>query len=388
MSLILYTYYAVLTIALLRLSLWILLSLSYNLRRKPSTAHFDEKMSIVVPAFNEERTIAKTIRSLLMIDYPDFEVIIVDDGSRDGTLAECRRFEASGVKVIHQDNGGKPRALNRGIDATEGTVIVTVDADTTLHRDALRRIADRFATDSRIGAVAGNVKVNPERGLLNALQAAEYTTRINLVRKAESVLGCVTVVPGPIAAFRKQAIERAGRFSADTFAEDFDMTMEVLRSGYRVEYEDRALAYTEAPVTLEDLMKQRRRWYRGMIQVLAKHRDMYMKRRFGIAGTVGVPSIWFDVTAPFLNVALILLALFTSLFAVEPSISLLGLGVYFTMATAVSGLAITLDPVPKAREFATVPLLFFHNLFMDGVRMMSLVEEMVGIFMSWEKPQR
>jgi cellulose synthase/poly-beta-1,6-N-acetylglucosamine synthase-like glycosyltransferase len=388
MSLILDTYYAVLTIAVGRLALWILLSLSYNLRRKASAARFGVKMSIVVPAFNEERTIAKTIRSLLLIDYPDFEVIVVDDGSKDGTLLECRRFEASGVKVIHQENGGKPRALNRGIDSSEGTIIVTVDADTTLHRDALRQIANRFTTDPRIGAIAGNVKVSPGPGLLNALQAAEYTTRINLVRKAESVLGCVTVVPGPIAAFRREAIQRAGPFSADTFAEDFDMTMEVLRSGYRVEYEDRALAYTEAPRTLEDLMKQRRRWYRGMIQVLSKHRDMYLRRRFGVPGIFGVPSIWFDVTAPFLNAALILLALFATVFAFEPSTSLIGLAVYFAMETGVSGFAITLDPVPKAREYATVPLLFFHNLFMDGVRMMSFVEEMVGIFMSWEKPRR
>jgi cellulose synthase/poly-beta-1,6-N-acetylglucosamine synthase-like glycosyltransferase len=388
MSLILYTYYAVVTIAVCRLALWILLSLTYNLRRKASAARFNVKMSIVVPAFNEERTIAKTIRSLLMIDYPDFEVIVVDDGSRDGTLIECRRFEASGVKVIHQDNRGKARALNRGIDSSEGTVIVTVDADTTLHRDALRRISNRFATDPRIGAVAGNVKVSPGPGLLNALQAAEYTTRINLVRKAESVLGCVTVVPGPIAAFRKEAIHRAGGFSADTFAEDFDMTMGVLRNGYRVEYEDRALAHTDAPGTVEDLMKQRRRWYRGMIQVLAKHRDMYLRRRFGVPGTFGVPSMWFDAMAPFLNVALILLALFMSVFAHEPSISLIGLAGYFVMETAVAGFAMALDPVPNAREYATVPLLFFHNLFMDGVRMMALVEEIIGIFMAWETPRR
>lgn len=388
MSLILYSFYAVLTIAVGRLALWLLLSVSYNRRRKVAPIRTDAKVSIVVPAYNEEKTIARTIRSLMDIDYADYEIIVVDDGSTDGTLPECQKFEASGVKIIHQDNRGKANALNNGIRSSAGAIIVTVDADTTLHRDSLRRIADRFATNPRIGAVAGNVKVSPSSGLLNALQAAEYTTRINLVRKAESVLGCVTVVPGPIAAFRREAVERAAYFSADTFAEDFDMTMSVLRRGYRVEYEDRALAYTEAPRNLEDLMKQRRRWYRGMVQVLAKHREMYMRRRFGVIGVFGVPSMWFDVTAPFLNATLILLALFTGVFARDSSVSLLGLLAYFAMEASVAVFAISLDPVRKAREYAAVALLIFYNVFMDGVRMMALVEELVGTFMSWEKPGR
>lgn len=388
MSLILPFFYAVLVLAVGRLALWMTLSLSYNVRRKGIDRPSDAMVSIIVPAYNEQTTIAKTIQSLLDLDYGNHEIIVVDDGSTDNTLSESRKFEGRGVKIVHQENRGKAGALNAGIRCSTGTIIVTVDADTTLDRTALRRILDRFARNPRIGAVAGNVKVSPRSGMLNLLQAAEYTTRINLVRKAESVLGCVTVVPGPIAAFRREALEQAAWFSADTFAEDFDMTMTVLRNGYRVEYEDRAIAHTDAPQGLGDLMKQRRRWYRGMIQVLSKHRNMYLRPRFGKAGIFGVPSMWFDVTAPFLNFALILLTLITALFATGSSVPIVGLPAYFALEAIVGLSAITLDPMPKAREYAAVGPAIFYNLFMDGVRMMALAEEMVGILMSWEKPRR
>jgi cellulose synthase/poly-beta-1,6-N-acetylglucosamine synthase-like glycosyltransferase len=381
-------FYAILAIAVLRLSAWIILSLSYNLRRSSPAPGFNPKISIIVPAYNEEKLITNTIQSLRNLNYPDYEIIIVDDGSTDRTLQEANSFAASGVKVLHQENSGKAKALNNGILASKGELVVTVDADTNLQREALRRIADRFAKHPRTGAVAGNVKVSPLPKLLNILQASEYTTRINLTRKAESMLGCVTVVPGPIAAFRREALNAAGLFSPDTFAEDFDMTMQVLKMGYRIEYEDRAIAYTDAPAGMEDLIKQRRRWYRGMVQVLGKHRDMYMRRRYGVAGVFGVPNLWFDVTSPVLNTALILLALLAGILAPTSLISLLGLAVYFSVESATSIFAIGLDPMPRAREFAAVPLLFFYNVYLDGVRMMALVEEITGVAMSWEKPRR
>ena len=387
MSMILYFFYAVLVISFFRLSIRLFLSLSYNLKSRVEETKFFPKISIIVPAYNEEVTIKRCIQSLLDLNYPDHEIIVVDDGSTDKTLKEARKFEVSGVKVIHQKNQGKPNALNNGILSSNGEIVVTVDADTKLHKESLKRIANRFAANRSLGAVAGNVKVDPASGLLNILQATEYTTGINLVRKAQSMLGCVMVVPGPIAALKKEAIKNVGFFSDDTFAEDFDITMKILKAGYKVEYEDKAIAYTDAPKNLEDLMKQRRRWYRGMIQVLDKHRDMYLRRKYGYAGMFGVPNLWFDITSSILNIALILLALLTGALG-ESFVSLLGLALYFCVESVLGILAISLDPTPKLREFLAVPLLLFYNVFLDGVRMMTLAEEMVDIIMEWEKPKR
>lgn len=388
MSLIQYFFYAVLAIAVIRLSTWLLLSLYYNLRHRVGTISVYPKISVVVPAFNEEITITSCIRSLLDLDYPCYEIILVDDGSTDKTYEHAKKFESSKVRVIHQENQGKANALNNGIHLSEGEIVVAVDADTKLHRDALKKIAERFASNSQLGAVAGNVKVNPAPGLLNRLQAAEYTTGINLKRKAQSTLGCVLVVPGPIAAIKKEAVEHAGLFSEDTFAEDFDITMKILKKGYPVEYEDGAIAYTDAPKNLEDLMKQRRRWYRGMMQVLDKHRELYLKPEYGVLGLFGMPNLWFDLTAPILNTALVLLALFTGFLVGGSYITILGLAVYFGVESAVGILAISLDPTPKIREVIAVPILLFYNVFLDGVRMMSFAEEMVNIVMKWEKPRR
>lgn len=388
MSVVHYFFFAVLAIAVVRLLTRLFLSLGYNLKGEVEASGFYPKISIVVPAYNEEVTIKSCIQSVLDLDYPDYEVIVVDDGSTDKTLEEAKKFEISGVRVIHQENKGKANALNKGILLSKGEIVVTVDADTQLHRDSLKKIADRFAANQHLGAVAGNVKVNPAPGLLNAVQATEYTTGINLIRKAQSMLGCVTVVPGPIAALKKEAVEQSGLFSDDTFAEDFDITMKVLKKGYQVEYEDAAIAYTDAPKNLEDLMKQRRRWYRGMIQVLDKHRDMYLRRRYGSSGIFGVPNLWFDIMSPILNTALILLALFTGFLIAGSSMSLIGLVLYLGVESAVGMFAVSLDPVPRLREFFAIPLLLFYNVFLDGVRMMALAEEVVGIIMRWEKPRR
>jgi len=387
MDLIIYFFYAVLIISSGRLATWILLSLSYNLRRKEVRENFNPKISVVVPAYNEELVIERCIKSLLNLEYSDYEIIIVDDGSSDNTLKRARGLMDSGVKVIHQNNQGKPTALNTGIRSSSGEIIVTVDADTELHKDSLRMIANRFA-NKEIGAVAGNVKVVTDRGILNVLQSTEYTTGINLVRKSQSILGCVMVVPGPIAALNRDALMQVGGFSDDTFAEDFDITMEILKAGYKAEYEDKAIAYTVAPKNLEDLIKQRRRWYRGMIQVLEKHREMYLRPRYGYTGILGVPNLWFDTTSSILNMFLILLSLFTALFLGEYSISIFGLALYFSLELAVGILALSLDPAPKISEFFALPLLLLYNVFLDGIRLMALTEELVDIIMDWEKPRR
>jgi len=380
--------YVVLTIFTFKLVVHVVLSIGYRFKKTENESTGGWTISIVVPAYDEEITIAKCIESLLNLDYPEYDVIVVDDGSTDRTFEIAKRFETSKVRVIHQENQGKANALNNGILLSKGDIVVTVDADTEMRRDSLMMIARRFAFDHRLGAVAGNIKVNPAPGLMNALQATEYTVGINMIRKSQSMLGCVMIVPGPIAAIKREAVQQVGLFSDDSFAEDFDVTMKLLKVGYRVEYEENAIAYTDAPKNLEDFMKQRRRWYRGMIQVLAKHRGMFMNPKYGFVGFVSIPNLWFETVSPIINLALILLAFLSGFYMGGSSITLVGLITYLGLDTAVGIFALSLDPVKRLRDFLAVSLLSFYNIFLDGVRLMSFTEETSSIEMVWEKPRR
>ena len=251
-------------------------------------------VTVVVPAYNEEQAIGKTVDALLSLTYAPTEIIVVDDGSTDRTLEVARRYaDGDRVKVVAKANGGKWDALNAGIKAAAGEFIVCIDADTLLDRQAVHRLVQHFA-DSQVGAVAGNVKVGNRRGVLTKLQALEYVVGINLHRRSEACLEKVTVVPGPIGAFRASVLADIGLFAGDTFAEDADVTVRILKAGYKTVFEPRAFAYTEAPKALASLAKQRYRWYRGSLQVLSKHRDMAFNRRYGRAGTVVMPWTLFN----------------------------------------------------------------------------------------------
>jgi cellulose synthase/poly-beta-1,6-N-acetylglucosamine synthase-like glycosyltransferase len=388
MNEILYLFLAVLAIANFKLFAQLVLSITYNLKRKKFKLTSSPRISVIVPAYNEEKTIKSCIQSLLSLSYDNFEVIVVDDGSLDQTYKLASEIKSEKLLIIHQENTGKSKALNNAIKQSTGEIILTVDADTTLDMDALRKIADRFLSNPSIGAVAGNVKVHPESRLINNLQSAEYATGINLVRKGQSVLGCVMVVPGPVAAIKKEAIVKAGYFSEETFAEDFDITLNILKLGYRIEYEEASIAYTDAPKNTEDIIKQRRRWYRGMFQVLDKHKGMYLNRKYGVVGILGVPNLWLEAVSPFLNIFLLLTILLTWVLTSETTLSLVGVGVTFAVFIATNLIVLSLEPKREIRNYLIIPLLLFYNIFLDGIRMMSLTEEMVSTVMVWEKPKR
>lgn len=388
MNTILYLFIAILIIANTKLFAQLILSTAYSLKRKRQCDSAKLKISIIVPAYNEEKTITSTIQSLQEIDYPNYEIIIVDDGSTDQTYQKAIQTQNSRIKIIHQQNKGKPNALNTGIAQSSGDVILTVDADTTLHKDALTKIASHFAHNPKVGAIAGNVKIKREHTILNTLQSAEYATGINLVRKAQSFLGCVLVVPGPIAAIRKEAIQQAGGFSEETFAEDFDITLATLKAGYRIEYEEASLAYTDSPKNISDLIKQRRRWYRGMIQVLDKYKNMYLNPKYGLAGTIGIPNLWLEAISPFINLSLLLIILLTWAYTGEAYLTVIGILVTFTVFIATNAAVLSLEPKPEKRNYLIIPLLLFYNTFLDGIRIMSLIEETINTVMEWEKPKR
>ncbi|OLB81171.1 MAG: bi-functional transferase/deacetylase [Actinobacteria bacterium 13_2_20CM_2_71_6] len=241
-------------------------------------------VSVIVPAYNESANIAATVRSLLASDYPRLEVVVVDDGSTDGTADIVARLDLPGVHVIRQENAGKPAALNTGIAQARGDLLVLVDGDTVFERDAIGELVQPL-TDPAVGAVSGNAKVANRRGLLGRWQHLEYVIGFNLDRRMFDVARCMPTVPGAIGAFRRAAVRDVGGVSGQTLAEDTDITMAVIRAGWRVAYNPHAIAWTEAPASVRQLWRQRYRWCYGTMQAMWKHRRALAGR--GAAGRLG-----------------------------------------------------------------------------------------------------
>jgi cellulose synthase/poly-beta-1,6-N-acetylglucosamine synthase-like glycosyltransferase/spore germination protein YaaH/peptidoglycan/xylan/chitin deacetylase (PgdA/CDA1 family) len=262
---------------------------------KPAeVASYRPKVAVLIPAYNEEKVIERTIRAALNSNYPNLRVIVIDDGSKDRTLEVARKAfagEAAAGKVLILDkpNSGKAEALNFGIEHIgDAELFVGIDADTIIAQDAISRLVPHFI-NPKVGAIAGNAKVGNRVNLWTRWQALEYITSQNFERRALDVLGAVSVVPGAIGAWRVSAVREAGGFHIDTVAEDADLTMALLRRGYRVEYEDMALAYTEAPTNANALMRQRFRWSFGILQAVYKHRGVFARK--GVLGWVALPNI-------------------------------------------------------------------------------------------------
>jgi peptidoglycan-N-acetylglucosamine deacetylase len=267
-------------------------------------------VSIIVPAFNEEINAVNSLKNLLKADYPNCEIIFVDDGSKDNTYKNVTQAFAGNtrVKIFFKANGGKASALNFGIKHSNADFVVCIDADTKLLPDAVSKLMRHFEPslngpnkNGKVGAVAGNVKVGNIVNLLTRWQAIEYISSQNFDRKAFASLNAITVVPGAIGAFRKKAIEEAGGFTMDTLAEDCDITIRILRCGYRVENESHAVALTEAPETLRMFFKQRFRWSFGVMQTFWKNRHVLFQWEHKWLGWIAMPNILvFQYFIPFL----------------------------------------------------------------------------------------
>jgi len=262
-------------------------------------------VAVLIPAYNEEKVIERTVRAALASDYPNLRVIVIDDGSKDKTLevaqAAFAREEMTGqVLILTKPNSGKADALNFGLEhLRDEEIFVGIDADTMIARDAISRLVPHFL-DPQVGAVAGNAKVGNRVNLWTRWQALEYITSQNFERRALNTLGAVSVVPGAIGAWRTSAVREAGAYHTDTVAEDADLTMALLERGYRVEYEDRALAYTEAPVNANGLMRQRFRWSFGILQSVWKHRSAFGRK--GVLGWIALPNIFiFQIVLPLVS---------------------------------------------------------------------------------------
>jgi peptidoglycan-N-acetylglucosamine deacetylase len=266
-----------------------------RLRRpyRSRTPGYNPRVAVLIPAYNEETVIVRTIRSVLNSDYENLHVIVIDDGSSDRTAEVAREayaaeIAAGHVQVMSKPNAGKAAALNYAIERISEEIYVGIDADTVIASDAISRLIPHFE-DPRIGAMAGNAKVGNRVNLWTRWQALEYITSQNFERRALDLFHVVTVVPGAIGAWRTERVRQAGGYPVNTVAEDADLTMNLLEQGLRVNYEDRALAFTEAPVNASGLMRQRFRWSFGILQAVWKHKAAFVRNK--AMGLFALPNI-------------------------------------------------------------------------------------------------
>ena len=279
-------------------------------RRRTYDEAFMPPVTVVIAAFNEEQVIVRTVQSVLGSQYPVDEIVVVDDGSIDGTAAAVT--EAFGndprVRLFRQDNGGKAEALNHALAESRNEILISVDADTQLPPNTIGLLVRHFA-DPSIGAVAGNVQVGNMHNVVTTWQGIEYTTSQNMDRRAYAMLRCITVVPGAIGSWRKSAVVAVGGHQSDTLAEDMDLTWRLRIAGWTQETESEAYAYTEAPETLKTFFRQRFRWTYGTLQCLAKHRRALFKHEF--FGWFALPVTWifqigFQVIAPLVDLQILI----------------------------------------------------------------------------------
>ena len=360
---------------------------SARLRRQPRPEGFKPPVSIVVPAYNEATGIEQAVRSLASSDYPAFEVVVVDDGSTDGTGDLVDSLGLPGVRVIREPNRGKAEALNTAVAAARHELIAAVDADTVFEPGTLAALVRPFA-DPGVGAVAGNTKVGNRRSLLGLWQHLDYVTGFNLDRRLYDVLGCMPTVPGAVGAFRKSALLEFGGFSSDTLAEDTDVTIALGRRGWKVVYAEDARAFTETPGSLGGLWRQRYRWSFGTMQSVWKHKRALLRRREGPIGRIGLPYlILFQIALPLLAPLIDIFALYGILF-LDPA-PVLAYWVGFNLLVIAQGAyAFHLD---RERPWPLVALplqTFVYRQLMYLVVLQSVASAMQGLRLRWQHVER
>ncbi|MET0788481.1 MAG: bifunctional polysaccharide deacetylase/glycosyltransferase family 2 protein [Cellulomonas sp.] len=346
-------------------------------------------VTVLVPAYNEAVGIERAVRSLVASDYPELEVVVVDDGSTDGTGDVVERLDLPGVRLVRQANAGKAAALRTGTSAASYDVLVMLDGDTVFEPDTIRALVQPLR-DPAVGAVSGNTKVGNRSGLLGRWQHLEYVSGFNLDRRLQDMIGCITTVPGAAGAFRRQAVEAAGGLSSETLAEDTDITMGVLRAGYRVVHEERARAWTEAPGSVNDLWRQRYRWSYGTMQCIWKHRGAARDttaagRRLGL---VGIPyMLLFQVLLPLLAPAIDLFALYGLFTGNARSVMTVWIA-FALLQLATTAFALRLDR-ESLRPLWSLPLQqVFYRQLIYLVVIQSIASATAGVRLPWHKLHR
>ncbi len=353
---------------------------------KPRPPGFEPLVTVLVPAYNEGKVIERTVKSVLATGYDNVEVLVIDDGSTDDTGDVVRRLmtREPRVRLLQKPNGGKAHAANAGLLEAKGSIIVAVDADTVIVRDAIEYLVGHFA-DPEVTAVCGNVEVGNVHSWLTRFQAIEYVTSQNFDRRAFAVLNAVSVVPGALGAWRRDAVLKVGGYSTETLTEDADLTLTVLRAGGRIAYEPRAIGRTEAPETVSGLLKQRFRWTYGTYQCLFKHRGAFFH---GTLGWFGLPNmvvfqVLFAALSPIGDLVMVL-----SLFRGDFGAFAAGYVAFLLMDVCGSLLAFTLDGKPLRWLWMLLVQRFTYRQMMYYVSLKAMIAAMRGARHGWRKLDR
>ncbi|WP_406007384.1 glycosyltransferase [Streptomyces sp. NBC_00637] len=362
-----------------------------NKRRFSWGATVTRPVSVIVPAYNEKECIANTLKSLAKSTHP-IEIIIVDDGSDDNTSEisreAARALGMTNVRVIRQENAGKPAALNNGVRSASYDIVVMMDGDTVFEPDAVFHLVQPFA-DPKVGAVAGNAKVGNRDTIIGAWQHIEYVMGFNLDRRMYDLLRCMPTIPGAIGAFRREAVLEVGGMSEDTLAEDTDITIAMHRGGWQVVYQEHAKAWTEAPGSLKQLWSQRYRWSYGTMQALWKHRkSLTDKGPSGRFGRVGMPLVvLFQIITPVFAPLIDVFTIYSMIF-VDFQAALLAWLAVLGVQLGCAAYAFRLDR-EKYRYLLMMPLQqLAYRQMMYLVLIHSCITALTGGRLRWQKLKR
>jgi len=378
-------------LVVVRLLLMVVTAYRHAKRRRAADWRWGDEVTdpvtVIVPAYNEKANIEVAIRSILANDHP-LEVIVVDDGSTDGTADLVEALGLDRVRVIRQPNGGKATALNTGIAHAAHELIVMVDGDTIFERDTVRLLVQPFA-DSRIGAVSGNVKIANRDTFLTRLQHIEYVVGFNVDRRVHDLMGSMCTIPGAAGAFRRTVLLDVGGVSQETLAEDTDLTIAIGRAGWRMVYVDKAIAWTEAPVTVRQLWQQRYRWTYGTMQSVWKHRRAIVERgaagrmgRFGLLHIIAF-QILLPITAPLIDVFFVY-----GLFFLDPGTTLVLWLSVMLIQTAGAAFAFRMDGEPWGPLWLMPAQQLIYRQLMYVVLGQSLGSAVSGVRVRWQRMRR
>jgi len=350
------------------------------------------RVTIVVPAYNEEVVILKALKSLKRQTYPNLEILVVDDGSTDRTYIKAKHMEFEKGRrrlvVYRKKNGGKANAINYGIGRATGELIVVVDADSRLKENAIELMVPYFE-DPDMAAVAGSVYVANRNNWLTQAQALEYIEGLNMVRMGQAFFKMVNIVPGPLGMFRKKYLYKVGLYDSDTFAEDCDLTLKLLMAGYKVDYEPDAIAYTEAPDDLVSFVKQRYRWTRGILQAIKKHKHHLWNLRKPRMSFILWYMIFEGLLWPFMDILNAILLVFSFFIIGGVSIYLFYWWLFFTLMDMVAALySIMVTAESLSLIWIVLVYRLFFILFTNLQKVLASLEEFLGVKMGWNKLAR
>jgi cellulose synthase/poly-beta-1,6-N-acetylglucosamine synthase-like glycosyltransferase len=358
-------------------------------RSKSNSNHLKDNqtrglVSVIVPAYNEGENALRTLRAIVSSSYSKLEVIYVDDGSSDNSfeLVEKEFLGIENVKIFSKVNGGKASALNFGIDKASGEIVVCIDADTLLDKNAIYELVKHFDSDS-VGAVAGNVKVGNKINLFAKWQSIEYITSQNFDRRAFDILNSISVIPGAIGAFRKDIVLSVGKFDTDTLAEDCDITIRILSEGYIIKYADKAVAYTEVPEDLSMFLKQRFRWSFGILQSIWKHKNFIISLKHKNLGFVALPNallfqFFLPLFSPIVDIVMII-----SILSGEWQNTLLFYGIFILIDIITSFIAFSFEKEDIKLLPLLIPQRIIYRQLLFFVLIKSFASAIKGSLVGW-----